>query len=162
MTVPTNSAQSWRAAFTGSYDDEEIDLLLPHVGPDTFVLDIGASLGFYSIPFALEACRGTNRVLAVEPVHGNCEAIRRNIDGNGVADRVDLLPIALGSARQEVLLHVETGGTGNATIVTGLDALEVAHHDAAGGTGAPASPRRSTPSTRSSFHRPTAVCGAAS
>ena len=135
MEVPANSAQSWMAAFTGSYDDAELDLLLSHVRPGSFVLDVGASLGFYTIPLAKAVRDLGGRLVAVEPVHGNCQVLRRNIELNGLGDVVSVLPVALGDKEERVLLHVETGGTGNATIVSGLDPSQVAHHDRQGGTG---------------------------
>lgn len=135
MEVPTNSAQSWMAAFTGSYDDAELDLILSYVRPGSFVLDVGASLGFYTIPLAKAVTDLGGRLVAIEPVQGNCQVLRRNVDLNGVEAVVSVLPVALGDKEEQVLLHVETGGTGNATIVSGLDPAEVAHHDRQGGTG---------------------------
>ena len=135
MTVPAGSAQTWRAAFTGAYDDEELELLLPHVAPGSFVLDVGASLGFYAVPLGLAAGRAGGRVLAIEPVPANCAVIRRNLAANGLESVVDIVVVGLGAREESVLLHVETGGTGNATIVSGLDPGEVAGHDRAGGTG---------------------------
>jgi len=135
MAVPANSAQSWRAAFTGSYDDEEIAFLVPYIAPGSLVLDVGASLGFYTIPLALAAREVGARVLAIEPVGRNCEAIRRNVALNGLEDTVSVMQCALGSAPSTVTLHVESGGSGNATIVTGLDPAEVERHDRAGNTG---------------------------
>jgi FkbM family methyltransferase len=135
MDVPANSAQSWRAAFTGSYDDEEIGLLTQYVEPGSFVLDVGASLGFYTIPLATVARTLAARLLAVEPVAANCVTLRHNLDINGLDDVVSIAPVALGRQSGKVFLHVETGGTGNAAIVSGLDATEVARHDKAGGTG---------------------------
>src|SRR5947209_1245448 len=73
MVVPLSSAQSWRAAFTGRYDDGELDLLDPAIAPDSFVLDIGACLGFYTVPMAAIARSRNSLVLAVEPVVANCE-----------------------------------------------------------------------------------------
>jgi FkbM family methyltransferase len=110
--------------------------LLPHVRPGTLVLDIGASLGFYTIPLALAARSSGGRLVAVEPVPANCEVLRRNVELNGLEEIASVLPVALGAEEAQVLLHVETGGTGNATIVSGLDASEVARHDKAGGTDA--------------------------
>jgi len=136
MTVPASSAQSWQAAFTGCYDDAEIGLLVPHIAPASLVLDIGASLGFYTIAFALAAREVGARVLAIEPVERNCEIIRRNVELNGLGDVVSVLQTALGRVSTQVTLHVESGGAGNATIVTGLDPAEVKRHDAAGNTGA--------------------------
>jgi len=136
MAVPANSSQSWRAAFTGSYDDEDIELFVRYIEPGSFVLDVGASLGFYTIPLGLAARRVAARVLAVEPVARNCDVIRHNVGLNGLDDVVSVLPSALGRTHAHVTLHVETGGAGNATIVTGLDPLEVERHDRAGNTGA--------------------------
>jgi FkbM family methyltransferase len=135
MTVPANSSQSWRAAFTGSYDDEVIDLLVPHVEPGSLVFDVGASFGFYTIPLGLAAQRVGARVVAVEPVGRNCDVLRRNVALNGLDGVVSVLPWALGAVPAQVTLHVETGGAGNAAIVTGLDPAEVARHDRAGNTG---------------------------
>lgn len=135
MAVPVNSAQSWRAAFTGCYDDEEMQLLTPHVMPDSLVLDIGASLGFYTIPLGLTAQRVGARVIAIEPVRRNCDVLHRNIELNGLEEVVSVIPCALGRTPGQVSLHVESGGTGNATIVTGLPADEVTRHDQAGNTG---------------------------
>jgi FkbM family methyltransferase len=132
MTVPVSSAQSWSAAFTGAYDDDQIDLLVPFIEPGSFVLDIGASLGFYSVPLGLAAQKIGARVLAVEPVRANCEIIQRNLQLNGLMDVVDILPYALGRQDAEVSLHIESGGSGNATIVTGVDLGAVRQHDAAG------------------------------
>lgn len=134
MIVPGNSAQSWRAAFTGSYDDEQLALLFPLIEPHSWVLDVGASLGFYTIPLALAAKKVDARIVAIEPVHNNCDVIRQNVRLNGLDHVVFIQQCALGDTASEVTLHVETGGTGNATIVTGLDSVEVEWHDRAGNT----------------------------
>lgn len=134
MMAPASSAQTWRAAFTGSYDDEMIDLLIPMIEPGSLVLDIGASLGFYTVPLGLAARDVGARVLAIEPVGRNCEIVRANVERNGLADVVSTLQCALGRAASTVTLHVEQGGTGNATVVTGLDPADVADHDRSGNT----------------------------
>lgn len=135
MDVPANSAQSWKAAFTGSYDDEEIELLATYVQSGSFVIDVGASLGFYTVPLAKVARTSGSRLVAVEPVVANCATLRRNLDLNDLVETVSIAPVALGRESGEVLLHVETGGTGNASIVSGLESTEVARHDKVGGTG---------------------------
>lgn len=134
MEVPANSAQSWLAAFTASYDDAELDLLLTFIRPRSLVLDIGASLGFYAVPLADAVRHRGGCLVAVEPVTQNCEVLRRNFEINGLTDAGRVLPLALGDEEAEVLLHVEAGGTGNATIVSGLSERDIAHHDHEGGT----------------------------
>lgn len=135
MEVPAGSAQSWLAAFTGRYDDEEIELLLQYIKLGSLTLDIGASLGFYTVPFALTSRSRSSRVVAIEPIATNCAVLLRNLERNGVLETVSVIQVAVGARRAEVLLHVETGGAGNATIVTDLSADEVARHDRAGLTG---------------------------
>lgn len=134
MTVPGNSAQSWLAAFTGSYDDEQIELLLPLIEPGSWVLDVGASLGFYTIPLGLAARAAGARLVAVEPVRQNCVVIRHNVELNGLQDTVTVISSALGAAASEMTVHIESGGAGNAAIVTGLAPEEVQRHDRAGNT----------------------------
>ena len=128
MRAPNTSAQTWRAAFTGTYDDEEVALLVRHLRPNTFVLDVGASLGFYTVPLARGGGPSGCRVLAVEPVANNCETIRHNVRINGVSPFVHVAPVALGERRQRVVLRSEAGGTGNAAVVSDLDPGELATH----------------------------------
>jgi|GEM_PF-2989742 len=134
MAVPIGTAQTWRAAFTGRYDDEEIDLLLAYFEPGTYILDIGASLGFYTIPLATAVRNSEGRVLAIEPLIDNCDVIDHNLRINGLSLVVDVVPTGLGRSAADVLMHVESGGVGNASIVTGLPMTDVALHDQAGRT----------------------------
>jgi FkbM family methyltransferase len=120
------SAQSWTAAFTGVYDDEELNLLLSYVADGGLIVDVGACLGFYTVPLALAARVANGHVLAVEPVAGNCTVLERTLTLNG---------FALGRGTSEAIVHVETVGSGNATIVSGVEPSEIARHDKAGGTG---------------------------
>lgn len=132
MVVPTSSSQSWRAAFTGEYDDEVIRFLTAYVNPGALVLDIGASLGFCTIPLATAARSLGARVLAIEPVPANCSFLRRNIVRNGLDDVVDVIDVALGSSATTVELHVEGSGAGNAAIADGVEQREMSRHDDAG------------------------------
>ena len=135
MVAPTSSSQSWRAAFTGEYDDEVIRFLTAYVNPGALVLDIGASLGFYTVPLATAARSLGARVLAIEPVPANCSFLRRNIVRNGLDDVVDVINVALGSSATTVDLHVEGSGAGNAAIADGVEQGEMRRHDDAGQLG---------------------------
>lgn len=134
MTVPGNSAQSWRAAFTGSYDDEHLELLLPLIVPSSLVFDIGAPLGFYTVPLGLAARPVGARVVAVEPVAQNCAVIGNNFELNGLQDTVTVVLSALGAASSEMTIHIDVGGAGNATIITGVAPEKVGRRDRAGNT----------------------------
>lgn len=128
------SAQGWRAAFTGAYDDAELALLDQWIFDGALVLDIGASLGLYTVPLALTARRRSGHVVAVEPVRGNRDVLARNLEMNGVDHVTSVMGVALGRDPGEVVMHVEPSGAGNATVVTGLHATDVRDHDRAGGT----------------------------
>jgi FkbM family methyltransferase len=132
MLAPANSMQSWRAAFTGQYDDEVIRFLTAYINPGGLVLDIGASLGFYTVPLAVAARSVNAKVWSIEPVPTNCAVLRQNIVRNGLLDTVDVLDVALGSAASMVDIHVEGSGAGNAAIADGVEAAEMMRHDAAG------------------------------
>jgi FkbM family methyltransferase len=155
MVVPISSAQSWRAAFTGTYDDGELDVLAPFVLPGAFVIDIGACLGFYTIPLAAMARPLGAYVVAVEPVPANCDILRSNLELNDLAGHVAVLPLALGRAEGHLDMHVEPGGRGNATIVSGMPATEIERHDPRG-RGAP---ERVAVSTLDDVELPDAVAG---
>lgn len=121
MVAPTSSSQSWRAAFTGEYDDEIIRYLTAYIAPGALVLDIGASLGFYTIPMAIAARSLGAKVLAIEPIPANCSFLRQNIVRNGLGDVVDVIDVALGSSATTVDVHVEGSGAGNAAIADGVE-----------------------------------------
>ena len=57
-------------------------------------LDVGAYLGSVAVGLALD--NPGLRVFAIEPVPDNIALIRRNLDANGVADRVHLIEGAVG------------------------------------------------------------------
>lgn len=133
LALPMNSSQAWRVALTGRYDDEVLELLCRHIEPGSLVVDVGASLGLYTVPLGVAARAVRSRVLAVEPLERNCTMIQANVERNGLSDVVRLVRCALGASDGVVLLHGEPGGVGNAVVVTGLEAGELARHDAAGG-----------------------------
>lgn len=65
---------------------ENIYEYLPVVGKT--VIDIGASIGDSSIYFALQ---GAKKVIALEPIPGNYEIAKRNIELNNLSDKITLL-----------------------------------------------------------------------
>lgn len=127
------SSQSWRAAVTAGYDDEVIDYLEQFIEPDSFVIDIGASLGLYALPLAGHAAAVGATVLAVEPMPRNASIIRANAARSGLTDAITIAQQAVGAERGELLLHSEPGGVGNAAATSGVDREEMERHDAAGG-----------------------------
>ena len=81
-------------------DEDEYGLRDVPRGSLRLAADIGAHIGMVAIGLALDH-PGLD-VLAVEPVPANIELLRRNIDENGVADRVTVIPGAASKTRTSV------------------------------------------------------------
>jgi len=120
MIVPRSAFQGWEAAFTGAYDDGELDLIRPYIASGSTVVDIGASLGFWTV--ALACSTPAASVVAVEPLPTNIHVLERNIARNRIAARVSVQRCALG--RHEGVAHAaaEPGGVGNARLVDDVEA----------------------------------------
>jgi FkbM family methyltransferase len=134
VRLPVGSVQTWVAAFTGGYDDDLLEFLLPHFEPGTLALDIGASLGLYATRLAMRGREIDGQVIAFEPVSANRAVIRDNVDRNGLAGVVDIRPEALGDKNGVISLQVERGGAGNAAVTNGVDPSDLSRHASAGKT----------------------------
>lgn len=115
-----------------SLDDDEYRLPSGLTGT---AADIGGYLGSVGIALALD--NSGLRVVIVEPVPPNCELIRRNIEANGLGDRVTLIEGAAGKGGESVeVWYGYTGSVslehhafvGNSTLA--YDELPVAHQTA--------------------------------
>jgi Met-10+ like-protein len=116
LNVPRSSFQTWMAAFTGRYEEEELKLIRRFIAPGSLVLDIGACFGFYTIPLGVEAQRRGAYVVAFEPVPANFVVLKNNVETNRLTDTVRALPIGLGATDQTAPMLVERGGAGNAIV----------------------------------------------
>jgi FkbM family methyltransferase len=78
------------------------------------VIDIGANHGFFT---CYAACKGA-RVIAFEPVPKLYERAVANVRQNGFAERVTVVPCAVGGLRREVEMRVSASlGGGESSIV---------------------------------------------
>jgi FkbM family methyltransferase len=114
---PAASGQTWVPAFTGRYDDLELALLGEYFTPETVAIDIGACLGFITVPLADMARARRGRVLAFEPVPGNVRLLRDNLRRNHLDEYVEVISEALGKVQGSFPAWVEEGGAGNAGLV---------------------------------------------
>ena len=106
--------------FSGKYDDEKRSALLSFLRPSGVALDVGANIGFYTVPMAIRAKEIGSRVIAVEPVGSNAEWLRYNLALNGCLDVTQVLEIGLGNERGQVEIvftddFAAGGVVGNAT-----------------------------------------------
>jgi FkbM family methyltransferase len=106
LTLPRSSEMTWSVAFTGHYDRPLQRLLLGYIRPGTTVLDVGASLGLWTVPLAKVAREVGARVWAFEPHPQNHQWLERNVALNGLEDTVTIHRCALGDAVGEARMGI--------------------------------------------------------
>jgi FkbM family methyltransferase len=117
--LPRRSAMAWSAAFEGDYDELLLARMLPFVRPQSVVLDVGASLGLWTVPLARAAAARDAEVWAFEPSPNNTPWIARNVELNGLERTVTIRETGLGEEPGELTLVSAEYGVGNAAIDLG-------------------------------------------
>lgn len=111
------------ACWLGEADDDVRGALLAQVPRDAVVFDVGANVGWWTVPLARHLAPGGGRVVAFEPVPANRARLEWAIAANAVQAHVLVAPVALGDKPGELgmwLKSEETGaGSGTAALVTG-------------------------------------------
>ncbi|WP_036970186.1 FkbM family methyltransferase [Promicromonospora kroppenstedtii] len=97
------------------YERDLLDLLASINVKNGLLVDVGANLGNHTLFLAL-AYPGL-RVVAVEPFEKNLELLRRNVEQNGLNDRVDVVDVPWsGSSREYSLLQRIEGNLGTISL----------------------------------------------
>jgi FkbM family methyltransferase len=86
-----------------------VELLTRLTPPGGVAVDGGAHIGYLTVHLA-RAVGTEGRVYAFEPEAGARTALAGNLERNGVAERVTVVPQALGDAPGHATLHVGGGG----------------------------------------------------
>lgn len=104
----------------GEYCYREIELILPLLGPDSFVLDVGANIGTHTLALAPHV----SKVVAFEPDPENIGLLQKNcgMQDRGVAKRISVNPFALSNEQLMVSTQFDYGKT---KIVPGGDIVTV-------------------------------------
>jgi FkbM family methyltransferase len=89
-----------------------IRVLRPFVRPRTYVIDVGANIGFFTMQFAAWVSDG-GKVIAVEPEAVNYARLRHAIAEAGLTDVVKTLQAAVAEVAGEGFLEVDPGHPGN-------------------------------------------------
>ncbi len=77
-----------RIVKTKTYEPKIVELCKRYLDRGRDVIDVGANIGLFTVFFAKSLSHG--RVLSVEPTPRALQRLRRNIDLNGVSDRIDI------------------------------------------------------------------------
>lgn len=104
------------AFWCGIYDSKLIRRFVKLFEHDWVVLDVGANIGYYTIPFSLF---GNCKVYAFEPLASNYSHLQQAIEKNNCKN---VVPVNIGLGDENgkyIISETERGGTGNA-VITGI------------------------------------------
>jgi FkbM family methyltransferase len=116
VELPRQSAMSWATAFTGGWDAAVVTYLERFIAADTLVLDIGASIGLWTVQLARAAAARGAEVWAFEPNPANTPWIRRNVGLNALDQYTTVREIGLGDEAASLTLVSADYGVGNGAI----------------------------------------------
>lgn len=98
--------------FLGSYERSGVDLFRAELEPGDRVVDVGASLGYYSL-LAGRLVGPGGQVCSVEPDPHNVRFLEAHRDVNGFTDRISIFPVGLSDQAGTLSFDRGTGtGTG--------------------------------------------------
>jgi FkbM family methyltransferase len=98
--------------YKGRLEAGPIRMLRPWVKPNTFVIDVGANIGFFTRQFATWVSDG-GKVIAVEPEAVNFARLQHAIAEAGLTDVVETIQAAVAEATGEGFLEVNPGHPGD-------------------------------------------------
>lgn len=122
---PTDEGHA-HIAFAGFYELPLTRLIMSLARPGGLLVDVGANYGYFSLLWA--AANPSNTVIAAEASPRNHAALLRNVERNGLGDRIAVGSNALG--RENCLMHFEVGsdeqtGWGGLTHEASVPGIEV-------------------------------------
>ena len=127
VCLPRGSRMAWSVAATGYWDRHLVELVAGRIDPRTIVLDIGASVGLWTVPLGAAArCAGA-RLWCFEPNPDNLAWLQANIETNELGSVAKVHALAVGARRGTARLGCREHGGGNGALVEGDDgeAIEV-------------------------------------
>lgn len=110
MTWSLRDAAEGRAVWLGMWDDHLRDAVFARLAPDAVVLDIGASVGAWTVPMA-RRLRAEGRVYAFEPVPANRARLEQSVAANAL-DNVAICALAMGDGTRQVDMWLRSSQTG--------------------------------------------------
>jgi FkbM family methyltransferase len=99
----------------GRYEEQNLEVLLSFVKPDTVFVDIGANIGFFTLQVGRRVLRN-GRVLSFEPHPKLLNLLRWNVHLNGLAGTVTCFPFGLSDQNSPARFTYPIGHLGGGTI----------------------------------------------
>jgi len=101
------------------HETELLGRLREIIRPGDTLYDVGANIGLISLLTALHPSGASARIHSFEPEPRNFAHLQRNLELNGLGDRVRAHAVALGAEKGEAVLHVRGAeGEGRHSIAT--------------------------------------------
>jgi FkbM family methyltransferase len=100
------------------YEARDMALLRPYVAPDTWVIDVGANIGFFTQPFA-QWVSGSGRVIALEPEDTNARQLQRRLTQARLVQKVECIQAAVSDTPGEALFMLNPAHPGDHKLDTG-------------------------------------------
>jgi FkbM family methyltransferase len=120
MRVDVRSYLEKIAFWTGEYETKNVFKIAGCLRGGSVVIDVGANVGFYSIPLGKRLSKLDGALYAVEPVPSNYSRLVDNISLNNLGGVVRPLNVALGETEGVVELSLveenDCASTGNAVM----------------------------------------------
>ena len=112
-----------------------VELLQRYVKPGTFVIDVGANVGFFTLKFGKWVSAG-GKVIAIEPEHINYVRLQRAVAAAGLAAKVETINAAAAEMVSEGRLELnplhpgdhKLGADGVPVSLVTIDHLMEVHH----------------------------------
>ncbi|HQD09004.1 MAG TPA: FkbM family methyltransferase [Flavihumibacter sp.] len=82
--------------YTGLYEFEEMSFVLHFLRPDDLLIDVGSNIGIFSL---LGAGASGCKTLSFEPLPGTFQKFRKNVELNGLYDKVNSLNMGVAAAK---------------------------------------------------------------
>ena len=109
---------------TGEYELTAFEAFRQLAASGGVLYDVGAHVGYYTCAWLT---LGGNHVEAFEPLPSHCRILRETLDRNGMADRAQVHPLALGAAdgRARLIVSEADLGASSAAYVEDIGGVDV-------------------------------------
>jgi FkbM family methyltransferase len=126
LELPRQSRMTWAVAFEGYYDHAEVQHVKGFIRPGSVVLDVGASIGLWTVQLGRVAASRDARLWAFEPNPANTSWLRRNVALNDLSETVTVCEMGLGDrSESSALSHTEHGLGSGAVTVDGEEGIPI-------------------------------------